>query len=143
MPPKAATRDKGLAFEVVSEGLIPEPEVQRLEAMGQWLKVNGEAIYDTTAGPFPSLSWGRCTRKGSTLYLHVFNWPSDGILRVPLQNKVNRAYLLADRSKALNCSASGGEMQIQVPTTVPGPVASVVALQIEGAPVVSASLPRQ
>jgi alpha-L-fucosidase len=121
-----------------AEGVIPEPEVQRLEAMGQWLKVNGEAIYGTAASPFPSLSWGRCTRKGSTLYLHVFDWPSDGILRVPLQNKVNRAYLLADRGKALNCSVSGGALQIQVPATAPDRVASVVAMEIEGEPVVSA-----
>jgi alpha-L-fucosidase len=121
-----------------AEGVIPEPEVQRLAAMGQWLKDNGEAIYGTTASPFPSLAWGRSTRKGNTLYLHVFDWPSDGILRVPLQNKVNRAYLLADRGQALNCTASGGALQIQVPATAPDRVASVVALQIEGEPVTAA-----
>ena len=28
-----------------SEGLIPQPSVERLKAMGSWLKINGEAIY--------------------------------------------------------------------------------------------------
>jgi alpha-L-fucosidase len=28
-----------------SEGLIPAPSVQRLKEMGEWLKINGEAIY--------------------------------------------------------------------------------------------------
>lgn len=30
-----------------AEGIIPEPSVQRLEEIGEWLKSNGEAIYDT------------------------------------------------------------------------------------------------
>ena len=52
------------------------------------MKVNGEAIYGTTATPFKEQpAWGRCTKKvarsGATLYLHVFNWPVDGKLVVP------------------------------------------------------------
>src|SRR5579862_4412849 len=82
-----------------SEGLIPEPSVERLHAIGQWMKVNHEAIYATTASPFKRLAWGRCTKKatskGATLYLHVFDWPSNSKLIVPgLKNKVEKAYLL-------------------------------------------------
>jgi alpha-L-fucosidase len=122
-----------------AEGVIPEPEVERLAAMGQWLKVNGEAVYGTTPGPFPALAWGRCTRKGHTLYLHVFDWPKDGVLRVPLKSKVSRAYLLSDRRKALPCSTSGDSLQIQAPAAAPDPIASVVALQVEGEPAVAAT----
>src|SRR5205814_7745820 len=70
-----------------SEGLIPEPSVERLKEIGRWMKVNGDAIYATTASPFKQLDWGRCTKKvtadGATLYLHVFTWPKDGKLLVP------------------------------------------------------------
>ena len=71
-----------------AEGQIPAPSVERLQAIGEWMKKNGESIYATQASPFASTPWGRCTRKtlsdGSTrLYLHVFDWPRDGKLTIP------------------------------------------------------------
>jgi hypothetical protein len=70
-----------------AEGEIPEPSVERLKAMGDWMAVNGESIYGTEASPFFKLPWGRCTSRktgdGTTLYLHVFNWPENQRLRVP------------------------------------------------------------
>ena len=122
-----------------SEGLIPEPSVERLKAVGQWMKVNSEAIYATQASPFKSLPWGRCTRKAddgaTTLYLHVFQWPADGKLLVPgLRNKVLGACLLADKSKALAAEASDAGVVLALPGAAPDPICSVVVCRIEGAP---------
>ncbi|HEX29781.1 TPA: alpha-L-fucosidase, partial [Candidatus Poribacteria bacterium] len=67
-----------------AEGLIPEPSVIRLREIGRWMSVNSVSIYGTTASPIGRPPWGRCTRKvtdkGTNLYLHVFDWPSDGKL---------------------------------------------------------------
>lgn len=120
-----------------AEGVIPEPSMERLKEMGAWLKVNGEAVYGTSASPFPKLAWGRCTRKGQTLYLHVFDWPADGILRVPLKNRVSAAALLAEPRGArqgLAVTAKESEVEIRVPTKAPDAVASVVMVRIEGEP---------
>ena len=69
------------------EGTLLPQATERLKAIGRWMKVNSESIYDTTASPFGKLPWGRCTRKavddGTLLYLHVFDWPDDGELPVP------------------------------------------------------------
>jgi len=80
-----------------AEGVIPPPAVEALNEMGQWMKVNSEAIYGTSGGPFNyDLSWGVITAKPGKLYLHVFDWPQGELLLYGLKNKVKKAYLLAD-----------------------------------------------
>jgi alpha-L-fucosidase len=115
-----------------SEGIIPQPEVDRLEAMGKWLKTNGQAIYATSASPFRRLDFGRATRKGDKLYLMVFNWPADGKLVVPMSNKVSKAYLLAEPDKSLAVTSSDKGTAIAVPSAAPDPIVSVVVAQVEG-----------
>lgn len=124
-----------------SEGLIPEPSVERLKEMGEWMKVNGEAIYATSAGPFKSLPWGYCTQKPGKLYLHVFDWPKDGQLVVPISNAVIKAYLLADRLKLLRVRTAKEDKIITLPAIAPDLLASVVVVEIAGLPNVTARYP--
>ena len=117
-----------------AEGEFPPACVERLQEVGRWLRVNGEAIYGTTRGPFPYLSWGVATRKGGTLYLHVFEWPKDGQLRVPLNNPPRSATLLASGTK-LSVKRAAGRLTIEIPAAAPDAADSVVALEIDGEPV--------
>jgi alpha-L-fucosidase len=102
-----------------SAGVIPGPEVDRLQAIGRWMKVNGQAIYGTSAGPFPYLSWGVATRKGEILYLHVFDWPKDGKLRLPLRNRAKSAWLLAEPHTKLSITRESEDLVINIPPTAP------------------------
>jgi alpha-L-fucosidase len=118
--------------------------VERLAAMGQWLKVNGDSIYGASPSVFKKLPWGRCTTKPGRLFLHVFDWPATGKLDVPgLTNNVKRAYLLADASKPLPVTTSEGKVVVAVPEAAPDPIASVIVLEIEGEPNVVAQVIRQ
>lgn len=115
-------------------GVIPEVCQNTLRETGDWLKLNGEAVYGTEASSFPYLYWGRATRKGQKLYLHVFDWPKDGKLVVPMDNKIKSAVLLADPTAKLKISKIKGQIIIQLPAYAPDRNASVVAVDFEGEP---------
>ncbi len=86
-----------------AEGIIPQPSVERLAEVGQWMKVNGESIYGTQGSPFAyDFPWGAVTMKPGKLYLHIFQWPSDGGFSIAgIKSKVKKAYLLAEPAKPL------------------------------------------
>ncbi len=123
-----------------ADGTLAEFELERLAAMGSWLKVNGEAIYGTSKGVLKNLSWGRSTTKDNTVYLHVFDWPADGKLQLQgLMTKVKKAYLLHDsKKKKLKCKADGkGRLTIDLSGRKPFEYASVVVLELKSKPVVN------
>jgi len=120
-----------------AEGEIPPESIDRLEAIGAWMRVNGEAIYGTRASPFVRLPWGRATRKetddGGLLYLHVFHWPEDGRLVVPgLRSPVESAHLLAD-GRELPMRREGEDIVLDLPEAAPDPVSSTIVLRYRGA----------
>ena len=83
------------------------------------VRANGDVIYGTSRSPFPYLSWGVATRKGSTLYLHVFDWSKDGTLRVPLNNQAKSATVLAT-GRQLTVTSGNGRLAIEVPAIALG-----------------------
>jgi alpha-L-fucosidase len=132
-----------------SEGVIPQPSIDRLHEVGRWMKVNGEAIHGTTPSPFPyEPSWGTATTRPGKIYLHVFDWPRGELVLYGLRNKITRAYLLAGK-KALKVTQTSDRAldhdvaRIAVPAKAPTEHAAVVALEIEGEPRVDPALLQQ
>jgi alpha-L-fucosidase len=120
-----------------AEGLIPQPSVERLKAVGSWLAASGDAIYGCTSSPFAHLPWGRCTTRSGTLYLHVMDWPADGALLVPgLRNEVRRAAPLHAPQTVLPVRAAHDGVVIDVRSMAPHPPVTVLAMEVAGDAVV-------
>ena len=118
------------------EGTLLPQAIERLKAIGDWMDINSESIYGTTASPFSEFSWGRCTKKsydkGTTFYFHIFDWPEDGKLVIPgLNNKVNMSYMLADM-KPLEFQKSGSDVVVSLPSEAPDKIDSVLVMHVGG-----------
>ncbi len=78
-----------------------DPEAVRLYGViGDWLKVNGESIFDTHRNPLPERpEWGDCSvsKDGKTLYLHILEWPESGTLSIDgVESQATAASFLAN-----------------------------------------------
>lgn len=123
-----------------AEGVIPQASVNILKKVGDWMKVNSEAIYGTKSSPYEvEFEWGNITQKPGKLYLGIYQWPTDDFYLEGLKNKVKRVYLLSDPSKKAIPfkeiylkKSDPHRLEINLPTKAPDSVVSVVVVEIDG-----------
>jgi len=117
-----------------AEGVIPQPSAERLRAMGGWLETHGEAIYGTRAANLKQPAWGRVTaRRGAdTLYLHVFDWPDDGVLVLEgAPMFVLSASLLGKPDAEVEVVTRQGDVTLKLPAKPGGDLPAVIRLQMK------------
>jgi alpha-L-fucosidase len=141
---KAAARGGNVLLNIgpMGDGRIDPKDVAILKGIGDWWGVNGESIRGTTRTPLTPQTWGESTRKGDTLYLHVFQWPTNGQLVVGglKSNFKPRAGLLSSENMMGAKDMAGFpvsrlnplDIGIAVPARAPDQVDSVVVLNSEG-----------
>jgi alpha-L-fucosidase len=117
------------------DGTIDENATRILTGIGKWMDVNGESIHGCTRTPLDRQAWGDSTVKGNTLYLHVFQWPTDKkLIAGNLQGEVKKAYLLADKAQTPLAPSriNDTDVQIELPDKAPDATDSVIVLQMDG-----------
>lgn len=111
------------------DGQIQPEFQQRLRAIGEWLTLNGDSIYETTYGPVQGVPAFRMTAKDKNLYIHYFDWPGVNGTIEGIDSRVLSARLLAN-GRPLTFRQTEGNLQIDLPQQAPDTNASVVALEL-------------
>jgi alpha-L-fucosidase len=110
------------------DGVI-QPEFQeRLRAIGDWLSVNGDAIYGTTYGPIQGNPAIRTTAKRETVFIHIFDSPSPTLSFDGFGKKIITARMLAN-GEPLKFRQSAEKLEIDLPPKAPDPNVTVIALR--------------
>ena len=109
----------------MSDGTIPEVQLERLSGLGEWLKINGEAIFDTR--PW-SVAEGktdcgidvRFTQKNRDLYAIPMNSPDQSLIKINnLQAAPDTAINLLGSPGDCAWEQIGPDLQIKMPENLP------------------------
>lgn len=118
--------------------------LDRLSAMGDWMKRHSRSIYGCTYAPEDMTAPEDCrytyNAKTKRLYLHLFAWPFKAVHLSGLAGKVKYAQLLNDASEihfrdskadvhaALNDKTPGGALTLELPVLKPDAEVPVIEL---------------
>lgn len=113
-------------------GQVPVQAQDCLKSVGKWLETYGDAIYDTQrSNLYPK--WGEVVRKdtknNTKLYLFVYDWPQDGVLKLPGNFKVKKA-IMKKGGQTLKISVTDNQVKINVPTRPVGEFVTVIQLDL-------------
>ena len=127
------------------QGHIRNEELERLQALGEWLKVNGEAVYAAQSckligaaqpGTLDLNLQGPWTRRGNTGYWCIFRWPGTTATAVKVGTPVKRVTLLKTGEEfPFRWNPETGRLVIcDLPVLPPDALCSVLKVEFESEP---------
>ncbi len=139
------------------DGTIPPEQIQRLRGIGDWLRLNGEAIYSTRPwvtfgeGPTRTLEGHLAdlkftgftaddirftqTKDGSIIYVIVLGWPNNRLLNIRSLGRVSGKVAdvsLVGYSTELSWTQGEDGLRVSLPDKAPGKHAFVFRVTGEG-----------
>lgn len=98
------------------DGAIGEPEIERLEALGDWVRKHESAVFDSKAGlPYGHFYGPTLLSKDETkIYLALFDTPNNYISLKGIQNKV-KSIKVVGNGQALSFERNGGAEWNNIP----------------------------
>jgi alpha-L-fucosidase len=118
------------------EGTFPVQDQIRLRDLGEWIELNGEAIYKTKGSPFSKEHvWGSLSRskEDNFIYLHLWNWTGGFITVNGLLSQVKNAFFL-DTGEKLSFiqDKNTPELIIKLPEINNSKMLRIIKLEVDG-----------
>lgn len=131
-----------------ADGSVPPESARILGEVGKWLEKNGRAIFGTERGRFGWGNYASYTRRGNTLYVHVYRWPgrtpAEAWLPVYRPGVVLAVGGIGARVKSARLLASGAPVAFEqdelavrftgLPEVAPDPLITVIEVECESEP---------
>jgi len=111
---RCAGGDGNLLLNVgpMPDGQIAIEQADRLRELGAWLAKYGKSIYGTRGGPFKPGGYGASTRKGKTIFLHLWEWTEGRMMLPPIPAKVLRSRVLTGGKVEVRQTQQGIEIAV-------------------------------
>ena len=95
-----------------ADGTISDNQTQRLKDIGEWMAINGEAIYGTR--PYKTFGYDdvRFTTKGSDLYIIWRSIPADGLVVKGINPKKGTKVIQIDGGKKAVWKLEGDQLRV-------------------------------
>jgi alpha-L-fucosidase len=117
------------------DGTIRPEEVERLRAIGKWLKINGKGIYGSRRCALSRGMLGLWTKKDNVGYLNIFRWPGREAVIPLVAAKALSARVLATGKKASVRQEHNGRLVISgLPQRPPQPYVNVIEVKFAADP---------
>jgi alpha-L-fucosidase len=116
------------------EGTIPVEQLDILDKIGKWMKVNGKAIYGAGPSPIVAPNLGMTSKVNDKVYLLIQRWPGSTVPLAWCGSKVKSARLLTTGQYA-RIEQKGDRVWLHdLPQSPPDPYLNVIELIFEGEP---------
>jgi len=117
------------------DGSIPEESIRILITVGKWMDKYGHTIYGAEPCDVKRSRFANFTRKGKTLYVHVYFWPGEEWAIGGIRTKIESAKLLPE-GKPVNFEQNEFRVRFKgLPSEAPDDPISVLELECESVPV--------
>jgi len=116
-----------------ADGRIPAESLERLAAIGAWMNINSDSIYgcgEAASGSPPA--WGRMTRQGDRLFVHIFDWPKDGRIQLAGLDADLKGGRVLGSEATVHLTKSDGDWILAAPHVVPHTASTVFEFQVRG-----------
>jgi len=117
-----------------ADGTIPDEAVQILRRAGDWLRRNGEFLPNSSRSPFSWNNSSTVTTRGNTVYIHLTHSPGQEYCLTDIANKV-LSVRHVDGGKPVRFEQKGRRLFLRdLPCPLPDPIATTLAVEVEGEP---------
>lgn len=117
------------------DGTLRREETDRLRQIGDWMRVNSEAIHSSQRCELEGGIIGMWTRKGKMGYLHVFRWPGREAIIPLVKTKVRGATILQTGQAVRVRQEYNGRLVLSgMPEKPPHPSITVIKVQFADVP---------